>query len=100
MVERTKAIWAEAAAALAGAVFFAALGVGVVSGRMAMHPLLGWLLRGFIGLMFGSLSAAGFVHAARCVWGDGGVVPEALAGRCLGCGAARSDEARCAGCSE
>lgn len=98
MVKRTKAAWAEAAVALAGAVFFAALGVGVVSSRMAMHPLLGWLLRGFIGLMFGSLSAAGVAHAARCVGGAGGVVPSALEGRCLGCGTGYGHEARCAVC--
>lgn len=84
---------------VAGAVFFATLGYGVVRAPMAMHPALVWLLRGFIGLLFGALSAGALLEAWRQWRGPGRAVPPALRGRCLCCGEACAMEATCGVCA-
>lgn len=77
--------WGAAVTYLLGAVFFGALGLGVVTAPMDMHPALGWLLRGFIGLLFGSLSLAALLSAFRSLRPHVPAPAELLA-RCLCCG--------------
>ncbi|MFO0624390.1 MAG: hypothetical protein U0325_02140 [Polyangiales bacterium] len=93
----TREAWLGAGVLVLGAVFFVALGVGVVSGSMRMHPALGWLLRGFIGLMFGSLAGGALVGAGRTVRAPPRP-PAALLARCLGCGAACAEDGPCPQC--
>lgn len=89
--------WIGAAVMLLGGVFFTALGVGVVSARMNMHPALGWLLRGFIGGMFGSLAGGALLGAVRTLRAPS--PPTELLARCLGCGEACGAEAPCPVCA-
>lgn len=90
--------WISAAVLLLGVVFFAALGVGVVSAPMRMHPALGWLLRGFIGGMFGSLAGGALVGAVRLIRPTA-TPPAALLARCLGCGEPCAADAPCRVCA-
>lgn len=89
--------WINAGVLLLGVVFFGALGVGVVSAPMKMHPALGWLLRGFIVGMFGSLAGGALVGAVRTIRPP--VPPAALLARCLGCGEPCAAEAPCPVCA-
>lgn len=84
---------------IAGAIFFATLGHGVVRAPMAMHPALAWLLRAFIGLLFGALSLAALLEAWRQWRGPGRALPAALRGRCLCCGEGCTEDATCGVCA-
>lgn len=82
-----------------GAVFFTALGVGVLGAPMRMHPGLAWLLKGFIGLMFGSLSLGALLAAARTLRPLRPPPAELLA-RCLCCGERTPADAPCPACQQ
>lgn len=89
--------WINASVLLLGVVFFTALGLGVVSAPMRMHPALGWLLRGFIGGMFGSLAGGALLGAVRTL--RPASPPAELLTRCLGCGEPCGAEAPCPVCA-
>jgi hypothetical protein len=95
---RSRESWISAAVLLLGAVFFAALGIGVVRAPMHMHPALAWLLRGFIGMLFGSLGGGALLGAVRAVR-PAVAPPAALLARCLGCGERCASEAACPVCA-
>ncbi|MEZ4393614.1 MAG: hypothetical protein R3A48_21305 [Polyangiales bacterium] len=80
-----------------GAVFFTALGLGVLRASMRMHPGLASLLKGFIGLMFGSLSLGALLAAARALRPLRPPPAELLA-RCLCCGERTPADAACPAC--
>lgn len=84
---------------LLGALFFAALGVGVVSAPAAMHPGLALLLRLFIGLLFGSLSLGALLAASRELR-PAPSAPSALLLRCLCCGEPCGAESACPSCAQ
>jgi hypothetical protein len=90
--------WISAAVLLLGAVFFAALGIGVVRAPMHMNPALAWLLRGFIGMLFGSLGGGALLGAVRTVR-PAVAPPAALLARCLGCGERCAADAACPVCA-
>jgi hypothetical protein len=95
---RSRESWLGAAVLVLGAVFFAALGIGVASAPMHMHPALGWLLKGFIGMLFGSLAGGALLGAVRAVR-PAGRPPAALLARCLGCGEPSAADAPCPVCA-
>lgn len=95
---RSRESWISAAVLLLGAVFFVALGLGVVSAPMHMHPGLAWLLKGFIGMLFGSLAGGALLGAVRTVR-PSVPPPAALLARCLGCGEPGAVDAACPVCA-
>jgi len=84
-------------------IFFAALAVGILSAPIDAPPLLAWVLRGFILLMFGGITVSSAVGAARSLSGEDGrardVPPEVLA-RCLTCGEVTPSDVPCPSCAE
>jgi hypothetical protein len=73
---------------LAFSAFFGGLAVLIVTAPLEDgHHLAGWLLRGFIALMFGALTAGGVWFTVKALRGDGeGDVPAAVTALCPGCG--------------
>ncbi len=88
---------------IALAVFFGALGFGIVFAPMKGHPLLMGLLKAFIALLFGGIAAGSLGGAVVAFTGASkkarGVPDEAL-GRCLTCGEATPNDVVCPVCGE
>jgi|GEM_PF-4674303 len=83
--------------------FVAALAIGILSARIEAPPLLAWMLRGCILLMFGGIAVGSAVGAVRALSGEDaktrGVPPEVLV-RCLTCGEGTPSDAPCPLCAE
>jgi len=81
------------------AVFMTAIGCGILGAPMNMHPVLGYLLKAFIGLVFGGIAAFCILHAIRAVRGRPGL-PAELTARCLTCGERTPYDLVCPVCAE
>jgi hypothetical protein len=81
------------------AVFMTAIGCGILGAPMNMHPVLGYLLKAFIGLVFGGIAAFCILHAIRAVRGRPGL-PAELTARCLTCGERTPYDLVCPVCGE
>ncbi len=81
------------------AVFMTAIGCGILGAPMNMNPMLGYLLKAFIGLVFGGIAAFCIVQAIRGVRG-GPRLPSELTARCLTCGEHTPHDLVCPVCGE
>ena len=84
---------------IALAVFMSAIGWGILDAPMNMKPILGYLLKAFIGLVFGGIAAFCFHHAVRALRGQPGL-PAELTARCLTCGERTPHDLVCPVCGE
>lgn len=81
------------------AVFMLALGVGILGSPMNMAPILGYLLKTFITLVFGGISALCIVYAVRAMRRDP-ELPVEVSARCLTCGELTPHDLVCPVCDE
>ncbi len=81
------------------AVFMGAIGFGILTAPMNMKPILALLLKAFIGLVFGGISAFCILYAIRTMGGTP-KLPSELYARCLTCGERSPHELVCPVCAE
>jgi len=81
------------------AVFMSSIGWGILEAPMNMKPILGYLLKAFIGLVFGGIAAFCVHHAVRTLRGQPGL-PAELTARCLTCGEHTPHDLVCPVCGE
>jgi hypothetical protein len=81
------------------AVFMGSLGAGILGAPMHMKPILSYLLKAFIGLVFGGIAAFCAASAFRSVRSDSGL-PSDLFAFCLTCGERTPHDLICPVCNE
>lgn len=81
------------------AIFLLALAFGIFGAPMNMQPILGYLLKAFIGLVFGGIAALCLLYAVRMVRG-GSRLPSDLLQHCLTCGERTPQDLVCPVCAE